>query len=289
MKRILVTGGAGGVGRELVGALLQRGDQVTVFDLPFMDFSVFDGVSGVTVIKGDITDAAVVRSAVRDVDTVLHLAALLPPASEKSRERTFAVNVQGTKNLLDALRQNGNQARVILTSSVATYGDTTKATPPIRITQPQRPIDVYGESKVATEEAILASGLPYTILRISGISVPALLDPPEVWPFMRDQRMEFVNRADVIRALVAAVYEPGAVNKVFNIAGGASWQMLGHEYAEQLCRLLDVPVGKTTFRDSPGWCDWYDTAESQAILGYQETLFPQFLEFLDRAIQEALG
>lgn len=150
-------------------------------------------------------------------------------------------------------------------------------------------MDIYGESKVAAEKAILESAVPYTILRVSGISVPALLDPPDTWPFQPDQRMEFINRADVIGALVAAVESRAAVDRVFNIAGGKSWQMLGHEYAEALCRLLDVPVEKTHFPKTPGWCDWYDTDESQATLGYQRTSFAQFLELLDQAIQEMLA
>ena len=289
MTRVLLTGGAGGVGKELAFVLLNEGYSISVFDLPFMDFSAFDGVDAVRVLKGDIGDVPTVKAALEGVDTVVHLAALLPPNSERNRDKTMAVNVQGTRNLIGAIQAAGGKAHLIITSSVATYGDTTAATPPIRITHPQKPVDIYGESKVAAEKAILESGVPYTILRVSGISVPALLDPPETWPFMHDQRMEFINRADVIGALVATVKTKGAVNKVLNIAGGKTWQMRGHEYAEALCKLLDVPVAKTHYHETPGWCDWYDTDESQAVLGYQKTTFPHFLELLDKAIQEMLG
>ena len=289
MTRVLLTGGAGGVGKELAFVLLNEGYSISVFDLPFMDFSAFEGVPNVQVIKGDIGDIPTIQAALVGVDTVVHLAALLPPNSERNRDKTMTVNVQGTRNLIGAIQAAGGKAHLIITSSVATYGDTTAATPPIRITHPQQPVDIYGESKVAAEKAILESGVPYTILRVSGISVPALLDPPETWPFMHDQRMEFINRADVIGALVATVKTKGAVNKVFNIAGGSTWQMRGHEYAEALCKLLDVPVEKTHYHETPGWCDWYDTNESQAVLAYQQTSWPQFLELLDKAIQEMLG
>ncbi len=289
MTRVLLTGGAGGVGKELASVLMEHGYAVRIFDLPFMDFSAFEGVDNVEVLKGDIGDVPTVHAALEGVETVVHLAALLPPNSERNRDKTMAVNVQGTKNLLAAIHAAGGKARLILTSSVATYGDTTRSDPPIRSSHPQKPMDIYGESKVAAEKAILESAVPYTILRVSGISVPALLDPPDTWPFQPDQRMEFINRADVIGALVAAVESRAAVDRVFNIAGGKSWQMLGHEYAEALCRLLDVPVEKTHFPKTPGWCDWYDTDESQATLGYQRTSFAQFLELLDQAIQEMLA
>ncbi|MDY7039690.1 MAG: NAD(P)-dependent oxidoreductase, partial [Chloroflexota bacterium] len=229
MKRILITGGAGSVGRELSNALIENGDQVRIFDLPFMDFSVFEGHASVEIVKGDITDLETVQAAVKDMEIVVHLAALLPPNSEKNRERTFAINVGGTQNLLEAIKKEGSQSRMIFASSVATYGNTMDEEPPVRVDHHQSAVDIYGETKIESERIMIASGVPYTILRISGISIPAFLDPPEVWPFMHDQRIEFVNRADVFTALFASVQQDKAANKIFNIAGGESWRMLGHE------------------------------------------------------------
>ena len=150
-------------------------------------------------------------------------------------------------------------------------------------------MDIYGESKIAAEKVIRESGIPYTILRISGVVIPALLDPPEPWPFMRDQRMEFVARADVVASLQAAVENDEAANKILIIAGGESWQMRGHQYVEKVFELLDIPPEEAVYRDTPWWSDWYDTAEAQAILGYQNTSFPDFIEELDQAILDALG
>jgi len=289
MKRILVTGGAGSVGRKLTSALVKQGEQVRVFDLPMCDFSALEALKGVEIVKGDLTDAGMVRAAVRGVDIVLHLAALLPPVSERNREKTFAVNVDGTSNLVEAIKEEDDQVRVIFSSSVATYGNTVAEEPPIQIDHPQSAIDIYGESKIEGARLILASGVPCTILRISGIVIPALLDPPDPWPFTHDQRMEFINRADVVKALVASVQRKEATNKTFNIAGGKSWQMLGHEYVGKVYQLLDIPIEEASYRDSPGWCDWYATTESQAVLDYQQTSFPRFLELLNQAIVEELG
>ncbi|GIS65259.1 MAG: hypothetical protein CM1200mP3_15070 [Chloroflexota bacterium] len=62
--------------------------------------------------------------AVKGVGSVLHLAALLPPNSEKDKQKTFAVNVDGTKNIVDAVTQVAPEAIVVFTSSISTYGDT---------------------------------------------------------------------------------------------------------------------------------------------------------------------
>jgi UDP-glucose 4-epimerase len=289
MKQVLITGGAGSVGQELTRALVELGHQVRVFDLPTCDFGPLQPLGGTEIVKGDITNAEIVQAAVKGVDIVLHLAALLPPLSERSRERTFAVNVGGTRNIVEAIRQNGNRARLVFASSVATYGNTTAGMPPITVDDPQGFVDIYGESKIEADRVILTSGIPYTILRISGIVIPALLDPPDPWPFMRYQRMEFINRADVVTALLASVERDKAIDKIFNIAGGESWQMLGHKYVEKTFQLMDIPIEDAKYRDTPGWCDWYDTAESQAVLGYQQTSFPQFLQSLEQAIAEALA
>lgn len=289
MKKVLITGGAGSVGGELTQKLVDRGFQVRVFDLPFMDFSALEALEGIEIVKGDITDPATVQAAVDGVDLVLHLAALLPFASERDREKTFAVNVGGTRNLVQSIKNAGGKARLVFSSTVATYGNTMDGEPPVGVDHPQNPLDIYGESKVAAEKAILEGGIPYTILRISGVVIPALLEPADPYPFMSDQRMEFVARTDVVSALLAAVEREEAVNKILIVAGGPTWQMRGHEYVEKLFEILDVDIEDASYRDTPWWSDWYDTAEAQAVLDYQNTPFPLYLEQLDQAIAEALG
>src|SRR5215831_20073433 len=79
---ILITGGAGSVGRSLVARCRADGHTVRVFDLPVCDFTGLEGEPGIEVVRGDITQIATVTPAVQDVSAVMHLAAILPPASE---------------------------------------------------------------------------------------------------------------------------------------------------------------------------------------------------------------
>ena len=288
-KKVLVTGGAGGMGRELAVCLARTGHWVRVFDLPLCDFGPFEDMACVEILRGDIRDVDEVRRAVSDVDAVIHLAALLPPASERDRDATMSVNVGGTENVVEALEQESRDAHLILSSSVCVYGDTTGEEPPIRISHSQCGLDFYAESKIEAERIVLGGTLLYTILRISGISVPAFLEPPEVWPFMEDQRIEFVCRTDAVEALSACVHVPEAVGKVFNVAGGRTWQMLGSAYVARFSEVMGIPPEEARYSDRPGWFDWYDTGESRAVLRHQRTSFGRFLELLERAIEEALG
>ena len=186
-KTVLITGGAGSVGRQLAGMLLEDGRAVRIFDLPFMDFSGLEGEEGVEVVKGDITDAAAVSSAVAGVAGVLHLAAILPPNSEKDRDFTFRVNVDGTRNIVEGMKAGSPEASLVFTSSISTYGDTSGEEPPVTIEHQQGAIDVYADSKIAGEEIVISSGVNYVILRIASIAVPAFLEPPEPWPFTSDR------------------------------------------------------------------------------------------------------
>ena len=151
---VLITGGAGSVGRQLVEMFAEAGRAVRVFDLPMMDFSGLEGRDGIDIVKGDITDADGVRAAVGGADAVLHLAAILPPNSERDRELTFRVNVGGTQNIIDAMEQVNPSARLVFTSSISTYGDTSADEPPVRVGHSQSAIDIYADSKIEGEKLI---------------------------------------------------------------------------------------------------------------------------------------
>ena len=107
---VLITGGAGSVGKCVAQRLCDQGSQVRVFDLPPMDFSGLEDKEGIEIIRGDLTKAEAVEAAIQDVGAVIHLAALMPPGSEKNRAFTFAVNVEGTTRLAEMLKRVNPEA-----------------------------------------------------------------------------------------------------------------------------------------------------------------------------------
>jgi nucleoside-diphosphate-sugar epimerase len=237
-----------------------------------------------------VRDAELTERLARDVDAVIHLAALLPPTSERDRDFTMSVNLEGTIKVVEAIRAAGRGAHLIFTSSVSTYGDTSAEEPPVGSGHPLRALDLYAESKIRCEEHISRQGdLAWTTLRIAGIAVPAFLEPPSVWPFEADQRVEFVNRDDVSLALANCVGNVSVRGKALNVAGGPTWQMLGRDYVDAHFDLYGVERTEARYQTRVGWLDWYDTAESEALLGYQRTSFPDYCHLLARAIEEALA
>lgn len=287
---ILITGGAGSVGRRLVQRCREGGHPVRVFDLPVCDFSGLEGEEGIEVVKGDITDAATVAQAVDGVGAVMHLAALLPPASEAKRDRTFAINVEGTATIIRAMAAGASDAVLVFSSSVSTYGDTTAEAPPVRVTHPQTALDLYAESKIASEQLVREAPVASVVLRIAGIAVPVLQEPPEVWPFTAEQRLEMVHRDDVVLALYKALVTPEARGQTLNIAGGSTWQTTGQQYVADHYELIGVPIEMAAFRaaDEPGWVDWYDSEAAQKLLDYQQHSYETYLDTLRAEVARLL-
>ena len=279
--KVLITGAAGRLGYEVVKLCIREGFEVRAFDLPQVNWNHLEVLDGVELFKGDITDKNSVKEASRDIAAAIHLAALLPPRTETSRDLTQQINVQGTRNLLDSLNQ---ETRIIFTSSIATYGVTANETPPIKETHPQIAYNNYAESKIQAEKIVKESGNPWTILRIAPISVADLLELPETVAYRGDQRVECVFVEDTGYALYRCLKEKK--NEVYNIGGGASWQMTGEEYLKRFYDALGVEVEPNYPADYTA-VDWYDTSKSKH-LGYQRTSFNQFEKKLV-TIGEELG
>ena len=163
--KVLITGGAGFIGKHLTKFLLDRGCHITIFDN--FSNSEKEDVSflvdmDVKIIEGDITDLQSIVDAVKDHDVVVHLAAKISvPESVKNPDETFHFNVDGTKNLLIACKKN-HIKKLIAASSAAVYG---KGSENLKLTEnsPMNPISPYGESKVRMEEEIRKFILEYKI------------------------------------------------------------------------------------------------------------------------------
>ena len=153
---ILVTGGAGFIGKYLVESLLEKENIITIFDN--FSNSTKNSVNylikkGVKIVEGDIRNYESIHNASKEKDVVIHLAAKISvPESIKNPKDTFEVNVDGTKNVISACKKN-NVKKIIISSSAAVYGESTKD---VKLTESseKNPISPYGESKLRMEEEI---------------------------------------------------------------------------------------------------------------------------------------
>ncbi len=280
--KILVTGGAGKLGAEVVTSLAARGHRILVFDLPNADYSQVQILPNIQICRGDISNPERLRSACEDIDVALHLAAIIPPRSESNPEKTMLVNATGTGNLVKALEATSN-APLVFSSSVSVYGRTQGEATPLAVNHALVPTDHYSTSKIRAEDAVRRSRLQYTVLRISGVYAPEPFEFPSPIQFRAEQRIEFVAREDVITALVTSL-ERKAGRDILNIAGGQSWRMNGRSFIAKVFEAFGAQ-GEVDYPAEYGYFDWYDTENSQRLLQYQNTSFSSFREKLARVFQ----
>ncbi|MDT5006872.1 MAG: 3beta-hydroxy-Delta5-steroid dehydrogenase / steroid Delta-isomerase [Mycobacterium sp.] len=175
LGRVLVTGGSGFVGANLVAELLARGREVRSFDRapsPLPDHPALD------VIEGDICDEDTVAAAVDGIDTVIHTAAIIDLMGGKSvtdeyRQRSFAVNVGGTENLVVAAQSAGVKRFVYTASNSVVMGGKRISGGDETLPYTERFNDLYTETKVAAERFVLSQngfrGMLTCSIRPSGI------------------------------------------------------------------------------------------------------------------------
>lgn len=147
--KICVTGGLGYIGRVLVPELIKRNHSVVVFDKNL--FNIKSGGKAEVVI-GDIRDYDSVEKALKDIDGVIHLAALVgEPLCNLDKESSIDINFRATKNIADVCKKNN--IKLVFASTCSVYG----AQPQVLLTEQSEvvPLSIYAEAKVAAEKAIL--------------------------------------------------------------------------------------------------------------------------------------
>jgi UDP-glucose-4-epimerase GalE len=173
--RVLVTGGAGFIGSFATQALLRAGHEAVVYDdlsqghREAVERLATAHPGNVTLIEGDIRDTAKVRDALKQhrVEAVMHFAArLIVNESVYQPAPYYDTNVGGALSVLAAMRDAG-VSRFIFSSTCATFGEPERT--PIAEDHPQRPINAYGETKLAVERALphyeRAYGIRWVALR----------------------------------------------------------------------------------------------------------------------------
>ncbi|PKN18687.1 MAG: UDP-glucose 4-epimerase [Deltaproteobacteria bacterium HGW-Deltaproteobacteria-6] len=265
MQKILVTGATGAVGPRVVTALCNAGYRVRTLSIDPPRVGLWP--EGVEVVIGDVTDAAAVQAVVCDIDSVIHLAALLhivnpPPALQKKYER---INVGGTATVVEAALQS-RVRRIIYFSTIAVYGSThgrivTEETPP-------HPDTFYSQTKLAAERIVLnardVDGRRMgTVLRLGAIygsgikgNYERLLQSLARGRFLPvgdgSNRRTLVYDEDVARAAVLALQHSAAAGKIFNVSDGEFHTL--NDIISSMCQALDrklprlsLPVGPVRF------------------------------------------
>jgi GDP-4-dehydro-6-deoxy-D-mannose reductase len=206
--------------------------------------------------EGDVLDSDAVREAVRGADAVVHLAAQASvAASWEDAFQSWRVNVDGTVCVLEAVRAERPEARVLVTSTCEVYGNASRIPSP----EDERiaPVSPYAASKAAAELACLVSGLDVVVTRATNHGGPGQDERFAVGSWTRQiARLEaegggtlrvgdlsaerdFLDVRDVCRAY-RLLLEPSVAAGTYNVASGKTVTMA--KVVELLVGLARVPV-----------------------------------------------
>jgi D-erythronate 2-dehydrogenase len=320
---VVITGGAGFIGKKLAKALLERGaletgsgpqriERLTLFDMVEADGLPED--ARVTSIAGDITDLAEVHKAIRDdVEGVFHLAAIVSANAEEDFDLGMRVNLEGTRNVLEACRALPRPARLVFASSVAVYGDMPGVLDDGTILTPQTS---YGAQK-AMGELLLndysrkgfvdgrALRLPTIVVRpgrpnraastfASSIIREPLAGQEAICPVGRDASMYILSPRRVVEALIKAFELPPeafGMTRMLTLPGitvsvgemvDALREVAGERVAARVKWQPDPRIQKIV----AGWPAAFDARRASAM-GFKAD--PDFASIIRAHVEDELG
>jgi len=289
--KYLVTGGAGFIGSNIVSALIDQGEQVSVIDDlstgnpknldPFRDAITFH--------EGSILDSKLLAEAMEGVDAVLHQAAIPSvPRSIKNPLATHEANATGTLSVLTVAKEVGIK-RVVTASSSSVYGDT--LTLPKREDMALQPLSPYAVSKLTGEHYVKVFhdlfGMETVSLRYFNVFGPrqnlhgdyAAVIPKFIAALKRDeqpiifgdgsQTRDFNYVSNVIKANLLAAKTEEIGGQTFNIAAGI--QITIKALAERIAALMDKDIRPKMVEERPGDIkhSFADITKAKEHLGYK--------------------
>ncbi len=297
-KQVLVTGGLGFIGSNLSIELVRLGAHVTIIDnmLPRQGgnlFNIAEIEDKVRVNVSDVRNQLSMNHLVKGMDYVFHLAGQVNHVdSMKNPIQDLDINCRGTLVLLEALRANNRDCRVIFAGTRGEYGASVKL--PVAEDHPTNPKGIYAVTNLTAEKMVLIYddifGIKGTCLRITNTFGPRhqmahdeygvfnwfirkALDG-EMIPVFGDGRIlrDFLYVEDLVECLLTAAATEGAYGEVFNVGGGVPVSF--HELAQTIVKVVGSgQVGFTEFTRErkevePG--DYYtDISKIKKIVGWK--------------------
>jgi len=274
VKQVLVTGSCGNIGANVVDLLVQRGYGVRGVDLDTKrnrrTAARWDG--RVDMRFGSICNVALVADLVSGMDHVIHLAAVVPPATDVDQAKGYAVNVVATRTLIAACEARAVPPRLTFTSTAAIWGRNDEADGPRRANEKISPSDNYTRQKAECEAMLRRSELDTLVFRIAMTPPVALAAlSPFVFDMHPDMRVEFTHPKDQALGIVnSLLLDEQVIGRTLCLGGGTRNRYRYREFMNMAFEAMGLPaLPRSAFGDALFLTDWVDSEESQAILDYQ--------------------
>ncbi|NRS18498.1 SDR family NAD(P)-dependent oxidoreductase [Brevibacillus sp. HB1.4B] len=297
-KKTLVTGADGFIGSHLTEQLVRLGYDVKAFvnynsfnTWGWLDHSPSEIVNELEVFAGDIRDPHGIKQAMKDCDTVYHLAALIAiPYSYHSPDTYVDTNVKGTLNILQAAKELG-VSKIVHTSTSEVYG--TAQFVPITEEHPLQGQSPYSASKIGADQMAIAYyssfGLPVSIIRPFNTYGPRqsarAVIPTIITQIANGQQSirlgslhptrDFNYVEDTVRGFLAVAQLDKSIGEVINI--GSNYEVSIGQTAEMIAELMgsQIEIFSDDQRIRPAKSEverlWADNTKAKELLGWEPT------------------
>jgi len=285
-KKILLTGASGTVGFAILKKLMTELDiyKIRVFARGSKKnrklFKPF--FNEIELVWGNILDFEKCKEALIKQDLIIHAAALIPPQAYKDEDYTYEVNVNGTRNIINAAKALKIKPKIIYTSSIVVYGDRVDS-PIISKKDELKPNDIYGKTKVQAEKIIKNSGLKYIIFRLSYVAtVNTLRFDPVLFRMPLETFIEIIHPEDIALAIVNSINKEDLWNDVYNLGGGEDCRIIFRHYLNDILEILGIGkdyLPEKYFAEGGFNCGYISNNEYlQNILDYQKYSLEDFYQ-----------
>lgn len=287
--KILVTGAAGAVGYEVVKLLMKNKDGVNIVAFEINNANTKNTLqkhsNEIKIIYGDLRKQSDVESAVKGVDAVIHLGAIIPPAADELPDAAYEINYRGTVNIINAVSKYSPNAFLIYSSSISVYGDRVK-NPHIKVGDPLIPSfgDEYAVTKISAEKAIQESSINWTIFRLTAIMGKHKISKL-MFHMPLETMMQISTPQETAQAFVNALFHQGELNhKIFNLSGGSECIIKYDDFLKrnfQIFGLGELNFPEHSFAEHNFHCGIYDDGDDlEEILHFRSETIDTYLNKL---------
>ena len=222
----------------------------------------------------------------KNIDVVIHLAALIPPVADEKPELAENINIKGTQNLINAIKHNSPDAFFLYSSSISVYGDRISE-PWINIGDKLLPSigDEYAKTKIEAEKLVKNSGLKWSIFRLSAIMNFQQEFDPLFFHMPLNTSFEITTSRDTGYAMVHAIEHIALLqNNLYNLGGGQKCRTTFEKFiskAFQISGLGKINFPKFAFAQKNFHCGFYqDGNKLDKIIHFRrDTLDDYFKNF----------
>ncbi len=227
MKKVLVTGAAGNIGLNVIKYLLSEGKyEITALDLK--NKKIYKKLKKyrrrINIIYGDVNDTILMEALVKDHDYIIHLASVIPPFSDLSKNIASIVDYSGTENIIKAINFYNEKCHLIYASTTSLYDKSLSGSIKEKINEDE--LTSFSYYKYKTENLIKKKLKNYTILRVPLI-LTDLEKSPIIYNIKKNLYVEVSTSEDAAYAFVRALSFIKDLNKkTYNIGLGEEGRVL---------------------------------------------------------------